>query len=99
MKFIDDGTASVLMQPSRFRILQFLRQSENPQFVEQIAKALQIHSRLVSHHLDVLQEQGLVESKYEVAVVNGSKRGIAVRMCSTTPKVDEVLRQIRESSR
>jgi DNA-binding transcriptional ArsR family regulator len=99
MDFIGDGTAGLLMQPSRFKILQLLRQSEKPQFVEQIAKALEIHPRMVSHHLDILQDQGLVESKYELVNVEGSKRGVAVRLCSATPKADEVLRQIRESSR
>jgi predicted ArsR family transcriptional regulator len=99
MDFIGDGTAGLLMQPSRFKILQLLRQSEKPQFVEQIAKTLEIHPRMVSHHLDILQDQGLVESKYELVNVEGSKRGVAVRLCSATPKADEVLRQIRESSR
>jgi len=99
MDFIGDGTAGLLMQPSRFKILQLLRQSEKPQFVEQIAKALEIHPRMVSHHLDILQDQGLVESKYELVNVEGSKRGVAVRLCSATRKADEVLRQIRKSSR
>ena len=97
MKFIDDGTARAVMHPSRFKILQLLRQSNGPLFVEQISKELRIHPRMVSHHLDVLQELGLVESRYEVVNLNGSKRGVAVRLCFTTPKVDEVLRQIRES--
>jgi DNA-binding transcriptional ArsR family regulator len=97
MKFIDDGTAGAVMHPSRFKILQLLRQSKEPLFVEQISKELHIHPRMVSHHLDVLQELGLVESRYEVVNLNGSKRGVAVRMCFATPKVDEVLRQIRES--
>jgi DNA-binding MarR family transcriptional regulator len=99
MNFITDGTAGLLMQPSRFKILQLLRQSKEPQFVEQIAKALEIHPRMVSHHLDILQDQGLIESKYELVNVERSKRGVAVRLCSATPKANEVLRQIRESSR
>ena len=99
MDFIGDGTAGLVMQPSRFRILQLLRQSEQPQFVEQIAKSVKIHPRMVSHHLDILQEQGLVESRYDLVSVEGSKRGVAVRLCSATPKADEVLRQIRESSK
>jgi DNA-binding transcriptional ArsR family regulator len=99
MDFIGDGTAGLLMQPSRFKILQLLRQSKEPQFVEQIAKALDIHPRMVSHHLDILQDQGLIESNYGLVNVEGSKRGVAVRLCSATTKADEVLRQIRESSR
>ena len=99
MDFIGDGTAGLLMQPSRFKILQLLRQSKEPQFVEKIAKALDIHPRMVSHHLDILQDQGLIESNYGLVNVEGSKRGVAVRLCSATTKADEVLRQIRESSR
>lgn len=87
------------MHPARFKILQHLRQSKQPQFVEQIAKALEIHPRMVSYHLDILEERGLVESKYELVSVEGSKRGVAVRLCSATPKAEEVLLQIRESSR
>jgi len=98
MKFITDGTASIVMHPARFKILQYLRQSKEPQFVEQIAKAVGIHPRMVSHHLDVLQEEKLIESKYELVKVDGSKRGVAVRMCISTHKVDDVLRDIRESS-
>jgi len=86
------------MHPARFKILQLLRQSKEPLFVEQIAKAVEIHPRMVSHHLDVLEEAKLVESKYELVKVNGSKRGVAVRLCSVTPKTEEVLQDIRESA-
>jgi len=85
------------MHPARFKILQHLRQTKEPQFVDQIAKAVGIHPRMVSHHLDVLQEEGLVESKFELVKVNGSNRGVAVRMCRATGKADEVLRDIEES--
>ena len=95
MKFIVDGTAEIVMQPARFKILQTLR-GRGPMFVEQIAKETGIHPRMVSHHLDVLQEQGVVETKYELAKVEGSKRGVAVRTCWATPKAEEVLKTVRE---
>jgi DNA-binding transcriptional ArsR family regulator len=95
MKFIVDGTAEIMLQPARFKILQLLRHN-GPMFVEQIAKDTEVHPRMVSHHLSVLQEQGLVESKYELAQVVGSKRGVAVRMCWATPKAEEVLKNVRE---
>ena len=98
MKFILNGTAEIALQPGRFRILQMLRKN-GPSFVEQIAKETGIHPRLVSHHLDVLQEEKLIESKYEIARVEGSKRGVAVRTCKATDKVEEVLRDVRESVR
>jgi predicted ArsR family transcriptional regulator len=70
-----------------------------PSFVEQIAKETGIHPRLVSHHLDVLQEEKLVETKYEIAKLDGSKRRVAVRTCRVTEKAEEVLRDVRESLR
>jgi len=97
LKFIVDGTAEVMMQPARFKILRHLRQSHEPQFVEQIAKAVEIHPRLVSHHLDVLQSQGLVESRYELMKAEGSKRSVAVRMSVATPKAEKVLQDIAKS--
>ena len=87
------------MQPARFKILRHLRQCREAQFVEQIAKAVEIHPRLVSHHLDVLQEQGLVESRYELMRSKGSKRSVAVRMSVATPKAEKVLQDIVESVR
>jgi DNA-binding MarR family transcriptional regulator len=97
IKFIVDGTAEVMMHPARFRILQYLRQAEGQQFVEQIAKAVNIHPRMVSHHIDVLQKEGLVESEYKLAKIEGSERGVAVRMCRATDKAGKVLQDIRES--
>ena len=96
MKFILNGTAEIVMQPARFKILQFLRE-KGPTFVEHIAKETGVHPRMVSHHLDVLQEQKLVESKYELAKIEGSKRGVAVRTCWATDKAAAVLKDVMES--
>lgn len=87
------------MHPARFKILQHLRQNEEKQFVEQISKAINIHPRMVSHHLDVLQDEKMVECSYELVKISGSKRGVAVRLCSVTPKAEEVLQDIRESTK
>jgi DNA-binding transcriptional ArsR family regulator len=96
MKFILNGTAEILMQPARFKILQFLRDN-GPAFVEKIAKGTGVHPRMVSHHLDVLQDEKLVESRYELAKVEGSKRGVAVRTCWTTKRAEEALEDVRVS--
>jgi len=98
MKFILNGTAEIALQPGRFKILQSLKKS-GPTFVEQIARDTGIHPRLVSHHLNVLEEQKLVECKYEIANFGGSKRGVAVRTCRVTEKAEEVFRDVRESAR
>ena len=92
LKYITDGTAGVVMHPARYLILQCIRKSKDPLYVDQLAKAVDIHPRMVSHHLDVLEEQGLVECKYELVNIEGSKRGVAVRLCSVTPKTEEVFR-------
>jgi len=94
MKIIDEGTAQIVMHPVRFKILQCLRESSKPLFIEQIAKAVDEHPRLVSHHLDVLQEVGLVDCKYGLTKAKGSNRGVAVRLCSPTPKLSEVFHDI-----
>ncbi len=97
LKFIADGSAELVMQPARFTILQYLRQVGDAQYVDQIAKATGIHPRMVSHHLDVMEEEGLVDSTYALVNAKDSKRKVAVRMCRTTPKADKVLEDIRDS--
>jgi len=97
LKFIVDGTAEVVMQPARFKILQHLRQSKDAQYVDQIAKAVAVHPRMVSHHLDVLEQQELVRSEYEMIRARGSRRQIAVRMCQATQKAEKVVRDIQDS--
>jgi DNA-binding transcriptional ArsR family regulator len=100
MKSITDGTASIIMHPVRFNILQFIKSAKEPRYVEQIAKAVDEHPRLVSHHLNVLQDLGLVDCSYQVATAKGSsKRGVAVRMCRATPKLTEVLQEIAEDAK
>jgi DNA-binding transcriptional ArsR family regulator len=96
-KFIIDGTAGLAMHPSRFKILQELRQSKQPLFVDQIARITNIHPRMVSHHLDILEEAELVKCTYDLAKVDGSKRGVAVRLCSITEKAEEVFLAIKEN--
>lgn len=87
------------MHPVRFNILQFIKSNKEPQYVEQIAKAVDEHPRLVSHHLTVLEDLGLVDCNYEVATAKGSsKRGVAVRMCKATPKLTEVLQEIAKGA-
>jgi DNA-binding transcriptional ArsR family regulator len=100
MKSITDGTAAIVMHPVRFNILQFIKSAEEPQYVEQIAKAVDEHPRLVSHHLNVLEDLGLVDCNYRVATAKGSsKRGVAVRLCKPTPKLTEVLQEIAEDAK
>src|SRR5439155_957456 len=82
--------------PARFKILKLLKE-RGPTFVDQIAKETGIHPRIVSHHIDVLQEEKLVASKYELVKINDSKRDVAVRTCRITAKADEVMKDVRQS--
>lgn len=85
------------MHPARFQILQFLRGTGGRRYVDQIAKATGIHPRMVSHHLDVLQEQGLIECEHELRKVDGSNREVAVRWSRPTDKAEKVIQDIEES--
>ncbi len=98
MKFVLNGTAEIVMQPARFKILKLLKE-RGPTFLEQIAKQTGVHPRMVSHHIDVLEGEKLVESKYELVKLDGSKRDVAVRTCWVTPKAEEVMKDVRESVR
>src|SRR5438309_10783995 len=97
-KFISDGTVATMTQPQRFKIVKFLKE-QGPAFIDRIAKETDIHPRMVSHHIDVLQEQKLVETKYELVKINDSKRDVAVRTCRITAKADEVMKDVRDSMR
>lgn len=95
MKIVDEGTAQLVMHPVRFKILKYINEAPEKQFVEEIAKAINEHPRLVSHHLNVLQDIGLIECTYEATKVKGSKRRrVAVRFCTATPKLAEVVKEV-----
>lgn len=96
-KFILDGTAETVMHPARYKILAMMGESKEPQFVDQIAKATEIHPRMVSHHLDVLEDKGLISCEYKLMESKKSKREVAVRLCSLQPKATEVMDAIKES--
>ncbi len=97
LKFILDGTAEKLLQPARFKILRYMKQVGEPLSVQQIADALKIHPRLVSHHMDVMVGEKLVVSEYQLTRIGGSTRQVAKRMCMLTAKADAVLQDIADS--
>jgi len=85
------------MHPSRFLILNCLRDATDPMYVDEISKKTEINPRMVSHHLDVLEEQELVKCNYEMQPVNNSRRTMTVRLCQITEKALEVFTDIKES--
>jgi DNA-binding transcriptional ArsR family regulator len=56
---MDNTTFSALAEPSRFRIVELLR--EGPRPVGEIAQKLSLRQPQVSKHLRVLSQAGLVE--------------------------------------
>lgn len=60
--------AYILMHPLRHRIAKMIRENEDGKmYVNQIARALgdvEKYRRLVSHHLLVMDQHGLVSSEY-----------------------------------
>jgi len=97
MNYIEDGTAEIVLQPARYLILRFLQDSVISMYIDEIAKVVKVHPRMVSHHVDILEEKGLIISKYELINSHNSKRKVAVRLCSVTQKLYEVFEEIRES--
>jgi len=85
--------AHVILHPIRFRIIELL--SEKQMHVSELSKALAEERRLISYHLDILEEYGFVQSKYEISDQPRSK-GKALRIYWTTDKIHHVLDEIRQ---
>lgn len=66
--------------PSRYRILRYL--TESPRNVSEIVRAVGMQQSLVSHHLRILRERGLLE-----AVRNGA----FVRYSLKNPEVNRII--------
>jgi predicted ArsR family transcriptional regulator len=84
--FMDD--AHTLMHPIRFQLVELLG-AEGQLYINELAKALGEKRRLVSHHLDVLEDYGFVVSRYEISEKPGTI-GRGLRIYQVTPKVAEV---------
>jgi len=85
--------AHVILHPIRFRIIELL--SEKQMHVSELSKALAEERRLISYHLDILEEYGFVQSKHEISDQPRSK-GKALRIYWTTDKIHHVLDEIRQ---
>lgn len=96
MRVIEEGLTAVL-QPIRFKIVRHLLLTEKEQYIEQIAEAIQESPRLVSHHLAILEDAGLVESKFDVIKHAEWARGKAGRFFKPTPKLTQVLFEIKKT--
>lgn len=85
--------AHVLLHPIRFRIVELL--AEKPMHINEISNAMGEERRIVSYHLQTLEEYGFVNSKYEISE-NPKSKGRAIRKYWVTGKVDEVISELKK---
>ena len=78
---------SVLLEPQRIKVLRLLRGGEL--CVCEIERSLGIPQNLVSHHLRVLREAGLVVARKEGQFVHYSR--VEVRIHELTMALDKLL--------
>jgi DNA-binding transcriptional ArsR family regulator len=89
--FMDD--AHTLMHPIRLQLVELLG-VEGEHYIKELAKALGEDRRLVSHHLDVLEDYGFVTSRYEISEKPESV-GRGLRIYQVTSKVFEVRAELK----
>jgi DNA-binding transcriptional ArsR family regulator len=95
MKMEDEKVkeAHVILHPIRFRIIELL--NEKQMHVSELSKALAEERRLLSYHLDILEEYGFVQSQHEISDQPKSK-GKALRIYRATDKIEQVLGAIKK---
>ena len=85
----------VAAQSTRLQILNLLLSSKTRKmFPTQIERNLEIQRRVISFHLNALEEVGLVKSKFGLSKEDEGKRPQAVRYYSITDKGKEILRKL-----
>jgi DNA-binding transcriptional ArsR family regulator len=91
----DAAVDDAILQRTRFRILTLLKKAGIPLYIEQIAKDVGESSRLAAHHLEILEDLGLVKSEF--GIIKDASRPVAGRFFETTKKADEALERLRMS--
>lgn len=94
MSVIEDGTASMIMQPQRLKIIRVMMKAGAPCYIDQIARELKVDPQLVSFHMDKMEDSGLVTSSLGIVQKEGSKRGWAGRFYEPTPKLTDAFVKI-----
>ena len=84
----------MLLQPTRFKIALHLAKLKEAEYIEQIAAAVQENPRLVSHHLDKMEDLGLTKSEFRIVESADSARGFAGRFFQPTSKLRAALETI-----
>ncbi len=94
MSAIEDGTASMILQPQRLKIIKLMMKAGEPVYIEQVARELGLDSQLVAFHLDKMEDNGLVKSELSIVQKPDSKRGWAGRFFEPTQKLKDAFAQV-----
>lgn len=94
MSAIEDGTASMILQRVRLRIIKQMMKAGAPVYIDQIARDLKMDPQLVAFHLDKLEDNGLVKSELSIVQKSDSRRGWAGRFFEPTPKLRDAFAQV-----
>jgi DNA-binding transcriptional ArsR family regulator len=86
--------AHVLLHPIRYRIVELLTTSS--MHINAISKAMKQERRLVTYHLQALEDHGFVSSKYEISE-DGRSKGKAIRRYWVTDKVGQMLAALKDT--
>ena len=89
-----EATATILLQPTRFKIALHLANAGEPEYIEKIAEAVEENPRLVSHHLELLEDLGLVSSEFQIIESKNGGRGFAGRFFKPLPRLNESLQEL-----
>jgi DNA-binding transcriptional ArsR family regulator len=91
----DSAVDDAILQRTRLRILLLLIKAGAPLYIEQIAKEVGESSRLTAHHLEILEELGIL--KIVFGIIKDASRPVAGLFLETTKKADEALERLRMS--
>lgn len=92
----EETETAILLQPTRFKIALHLANASEPEYIERIADAVGENPRLVSHHLEMLEDMGLVTSEFQIIEGKNSGRGFAGRFFTPLPKLKESLQGLAD---
>jgi predicted transcriptional regulator len=91
-----DRELYVLMQPTRWKIIQALKNAKAPLYIEELAKQVGEDRKNIAFHLLTLAEYGFVDSEYRVIEVpkENPGHGKAGKYFWLTKKVDAVVAKV-----
>jgi len=86
----------VLLQPTRWKIINVLKEAREPLYIKEIAEKLGEDWKVVSFHLASLADAGFVEGEFRSIERPKTSLGRAGKFYKATKKVDDVLSRLNE---